>query len=100
MRNRNVSRGTFKFRLYVAGGARNSSLAVTNLNAMCHRHLPKCHEIEVVDVLREPKRALADSIFMTPTLVIYSPTPIRKIVGTLSQPEILHEALGLESPRP
>ena len=38
-----------------------------------------------MDVFREPKRALADGIFMTPTLVKLAPAPSRKIVGTLSQ---------------
>ena len=60
-------RALFKFRLYVAGDALNSAQAVANLNALCRAHLPDRHEIEVVDVFREPKRALADDIRMTPT---------------------------------
>ena len=75
----------FKFRLYVAGDAQNSAQAVANLTALCRAHLPDRHEIEVVDVFREPKRALADGIFMTPTLVKLAPSPVRRIVGTLSQ---------------
>jgi circadian clock protein KaiB len=87
----------FKFRLYVAGGAENSAQAVANLLAVCRAHLPDRHEIEVVDVFREPKRALADGIFMTPTLVKLAPSPVRRIVGTLSQTEPVLRALGLES---
>ena len=68
----------FKFRLYVAGDAQNSAQAVANLTALCRAHLPDRHEIEVVDVFREPKRALADGIFMTPTLVKLAPSPVRK----------------------
>ena len=87
----------FKFRLYVAGDAGNSAQAVTKLNALCRTHLPDRHEIDVVDVFREPKRALEDGIFMTPTLVKLAPSPIRRIVGTLSQTQTVLQALGLET---
>jgi len=87
----------FRFRLYVAGNAHNSTQAMSNLKALCKTHLPDRHHIEVVNVFREPKRALADGIFMTPTLVKVSPRPGQRIVGTLSQKEPLLEALGLEA---
>lgn len=90
----------FKFRLYVAGDALNSAQARANLSALCRAHLAGRHEIEVVDVFREPKRALADSIFMTPTLVRLAPSPVRRIVGTLSQTQTVLQALGLETVAP
>jgi circadian clock protein KaiB len=90
----------FKFRLYVVGDSANATQAVANLSALCHDHLPDRHEIEVVDVLREPKRALADGVLLTPTLVKFSPPPIRKIVGNLSQVEPLLLALDLPGQRP
>jgi circadian clock protein KaiB len=87
----------FKFRLYVAGDALNSAQAIANLAALCRAHLADRHEIEVVDVFREPKRALADGILMTPTLVKLGPPPIRRIVGTLSQTQPVLQALGLDT---
>ena len=87
----------FRFRLYVAGDTENSARAVANLNAICHAYLPRRYEIEIVDVFREPKRALSDGIFMTPTLVKLAPSPILRIVGTLSQTEPVLQALGLEA---
>jgi circadian clock protein KaiB len=87
----------YKFRLYVAGGAHNSAQAVANLSALCREYLVDGYDIEVVDVFREPKRALADRIFMTPTLVRLAPSPARTIVGTLSQTQPVIEALGLEA---
>lgn len=86
----------FKFRLYIADDAENSAQAVTNLNAFCRTHLPGRHDIEVVDVFRVPKRAVADRILMTPTLIKLSPLPERRIIGTLSQSHVLLQALGLE----
>lgn len=87
----------FKFRLYVAGGTPNSVQAVANLKAICRIHLPDRHEIEIVDVFREPKRALAEGIFMTPTLVKLLPAPAKTILGTLSQTETVLQALELET---
>jgi circadian clock protein KaiB len=87
----------FKFRLYVAGDGPNSAQARANLDAICRSYLPDWHDIEIVDVLREPKRALDDRVLMTPTLVKLSPSPSRRIVGTLSQTEPVLQALGLEA---
>jgi circadian clock protein KaiB len=85
----------FRFQLYVAGDAQNSVQAIANLAALCRAYLPNRHEIEIVDVFREPRRALAEAIFMTPTLLKLSPAPVRRIVGTLSQTHVVLEALGL-----
>ena len=88
----------FKFRLYIAGDTQNSIIALANLSALCDSRLPKCHKIEVVDVLREPKRALAEGIFMTPTLVKLAPAPVQRIVGTLEHLDRVLEVVGLRAP--
>lgn len=90
----------YRFLLYVAGDAPNSMLAVANLNALCSAHLMGRHKIEVVDVFRDPERALADGIFMTPTLIKSGPSPVRRIVGTLSQTKVVLQALGLDASSP
>ena len=89
-------RVVLRFRLFVAGNAPNSAQAIANLGTFCRAHAPDRHEIEIIDVFREPKRALAESIFMTPTLVILAPPPVRRIVGTLSHMQTLLLALGVE----
>ena len=92
-----MSRGAFhKFRLYVAGSAGNSVLAIQNLNSICRAYLPGQYEIEHIDVFEEPQRALADIVVMTPTLIKLSPKPICRIVGTLSESKNVLSALGLE----
>ncbi len=85
----------YKFRLYVADQTPNSELALSNLKTLCRLHLAGRHEIEVVDVLRTPQRALDDGIFLTPTLVRLAPLPRLRIVGTLNHPESVLLALGL-----
>jgi circadian clock protein KaiB len=85
----------FKFRLYVAGDALNSAQARANLFAICRENLPDRYEIEIVDVFREPKRALAENIFMTPTLIKLAPGSTKRIIGTLSNAQPVMQALGL-----
>jgi hypothetical protein len=50
-------RRSFKFGLYVAGDTQNSARAMVNLRALCRAHPPNQHEIEVIDVFRDPERA-------------------------------------------
>jgi circadian clock protein KaiB len=87
----------FKFRLYITGDAHNSTLAIANLKALCREHLAERHEIEIVDVLREPSRALADGVLLTPMLVRRAPAPVRKIIGNLSEQRTLLQVLEISS---
>ena len=90
----------FRCRLYIAGAAINSAHAVANLQAICRAQLSNRlkFEVELVDVFEEPKRALADGVIMTPTLIKLSPLPVRRIVGSLSDTATVLHALGLEAP--
>jgi circadian clock protein KaiB len=86
----------FRLRLYVADDTLNSRRAVANLRAICNRYLPGRYEIELVDVVKEPDRAMEDRIFLTPTLIKLAPGPVERIVGTLSQTNLVLQVLGLE----
>jgi circadian clock protein KaiB len=88
-------KGAYVFRLYLAGGAPNSVRALANLYAICRKHFPGSHRIEVIDVLKEPLRALAAAVFVTPTVVKVSPAPEQQIIGNLSEEEAVLRALGL-----
>ncbi len=88
-------KGAYLFRLYLADGAPSSVRAFANLYAICRKHFPESHRIEVIDVSKEPLRALDASIFLTPTLVKLSPSPEQQIVGDLSEEEEVLRALGL-----
>ena len=86
---------TVLFRLYIANGTPSSVQAMANLRSICREYLPDHHEIEVVDILREPLRALVEGFLVTPTLVRLSP-PVRHIAGDLSDRATVLRALGLD----
>jgi len=90
-------RPVYKFRLFIAADTLNSVQASSNLNALCKAHLAGRHEIEVIDVFKDPKRALAEGIRMTPTLVKLEPGPVRRIVGSLTDVDRVMQMLGLNA---
>ncbi len=92
-----VSAKVHRFRLYVAGHAPNAVAALANLRAMCRARLVGRHTIEVVDVFVEPKRALAEGIFMTPTLMLVGTEPAVRVIGTLDNEVAMLHALRLDS---
>jgi circadian clock protein KaiB len=83
-------------RLYVAGNAPNSLNAVANAKAICEAHLGSQYELEIVDVLKHPRRALADGIIVTPTLLKLLPLPVQRVVGNLSDTGQVLRTLGSE----
>jgi circadian clock protein KaiB len=90
----------YRFRLYIAGNTPNSAEALANLHAICDRCLRGRHLIEIIDVARDPDRALADGIRMTPSLVKLAPAPFRKIVGTLAHTKRVLLALDVTDLQP
>ena len=84
-------------RLYVAGHTPNSIKAISNLRALAEAHLQGSCDIEVIDLLREPVRAIDDDIIATPTLVKKFPLPERRIIGNLADPSRTLELLGIEA---
>jgi circadian clock protein KaiB len=71
-------------RLYVAGQTPRSLAAFQNLKKICDEHLKGEYDIEVIDLLKNPQLAKGDQIVAIPTLVRNLPTPVKKIIGDLS----------------
>jgi len=86
---------TYELRLYVAGQTPKSLTAFANLKKICEQHLAGQYHIEVIDLLKEPQLASGDQILAIPTLVRKLPSPIRKIIGDLSNTERVLVGLDL-----
>ncbi len=78
---------TWQLRLYVAGQTANCLKAFANLKRICEDNLAGRYQIEVIDLLENPRLAAGDEIVAIPTLVRKLPTPVRKIIGALSDTE-------------
>jgi circadian clock protein KaiB len=76
---------TLMLRLYITRGATNSIHALANLKDICEQHFADRCDLEVIDILQDPRRVFADGVLLTPTLVKLAPLPQTIIVGDLSQ---------------
>jgi circadian clock protein KaiB len=92
-----VAKGPMVLRLYVAGDAPNSTRARANLHRILMDVDPSCYELEVIDCLAEPLRALGDGVLVTPTLMRVEPPPPQVVVGTLSALDRVADALEIDN---
>ncbi len=87
----------FSLRLYVAGETPKSQAAIANLEKICGEYLAGRHQIEVIDLLKNPQLAIDHQIVAIPTLVMDQPLPVRRIIGDLSDTDRVLVALGLRT---
>ncbi len=90
-------RAEWELRLYVAGETPKCMAAFANLQNICEQNLKGRYRIEVVDLLRNPLLARGDQILAIPTLVRKLPTPVKKIIGDLSNAERVLVGLDLRA---
>jgi len=83
----NTDSKKWMLRLYVAGQTHKSVIARANLHRICEQHMPDKYHVDVIDLLENPQLAKGDQILAIPTLVRDTPTPMRKIIGDLSNTE-------------
>ena len=83
-----------KLTLYITGHTSKSERAIENLKVLLKEEKGEIIELKIVDVLEQPQLAEDEKILATPTLVKSLPTPLRRIIGDLSQTEKV--LLGLD----
>ena len=82
-------------RIYVARGTPNSTRAEANLTAAIRElaNSGKSLHVETVDVLTEAKRAIRDSIIVTPTLIGFYGSARQILMGDLTDSVKLYALL-------
>jgi circadian clock protein KaiB len=83
-------------RLYVAGPNPRSIAAFRNLEKLCDVHLAGRYHIAIIDLLKTPQLAQGQQILALPALVRHLPSPIRKVVGDLSNEDQVLVGLDLQ----
>ena len=74
----------YVLRLYIAGMAPRSTLAVERIRAICDRYLAGRYELTVVDLYLHPEEARRAQVVVVPTLVKDTPTPMRLLIGDMT----------------
>jgi len=90
-----TARDQYVLRLYVTGMTTRSTRAINIVRAVCDEHLAGRYSLEIVDVYQQPARIREDQIIAIPTLVKCGPSPLRRIVGDMSNRDRLLLGLGL-----
>ena len=75
----------WQLRLYVMDQTPKSLAAFANLKKICETHLKGRYRITVIDLVKHPRLAKGDQILAVPTVVRKLPSPVRTIIGTLSE---------------
>lgn len=85
----------YVLRLFITGMTPNSKKAVENIKNICQEHLEGRYELEVIDMYQQPDLAAGEQIIAAPTLVKILPSPLKRLIGDLSDTEKVLSGLNI-----
>lgn len=85
----------YVLRLYITGSTNRSTRAIEMTRQICDSHLKDRHDLEIIDLYQHPEAAAREQIIAAPTLIRLLPTPLRRLIGDLSDRERVLASLGL-----
>jgi circadian clock protein KaiB len=77
----------FVLRLYVTGLTARSIRAIDTIKDICEEELRGRYALEVIDLAKQPELAKEENIIAAPTLIKRLPSPLRRLIGVLSNKE-------------
>ena len=83
------------FKLFVTGISPNSARAIVNAKAICERFLADRYELEIIDIYKQPELAFLEDIIAVPVLIKKFPLPEERLIGDLSDLEMVLKGLDL-----
>jgi circadian clock protein KaiB len=89
----------YVLRLYVAGMTPRSVQAIETIKRLCEENLLGRYQLEVIDIHQQPALARGDQIIAVPTLLRKLPSPLRTLIGDMSNEQRVLIGLDLR-PRP
>jgi circadian clock protein KaiB len=97
-----VAAGTGKYvlKLYITGMTPRSQQAVRNIKKIIKDNPDNNFELEVIDIYQKPSLAKGDQIIAVPTLIKKLPSPLRRLIGDLSQEDRIILGLDLKPKSP
>lgn len=90
-----MNTGKYRFKLFISGMSVKSVRALENFKEMADEHLRDNHEVEIIDVGKDRRKAMEYEIFAVPTLIKFDPEPRRIILGDLSEKEKVLKLLDI-----
>ena len=85
-----------RLELFIVGQSTRSLAAVANLRLILDAKMPGEFDLQIIDVLEQPEAAEDSNILATPTLVKREPAPPWRLLGDLSETEVVLRRLGID----
>lgn len=87
--------GAYVLQLYISGMSPRSTLAIRELKSICDTWLKDRYTLQITDLYDEPALAREHQVVAAPTLIRHSPLPIRRLVGDLSDHDLVLRLLDI-----
>jgi circadian clock protein KaiB len=71
--------------------------AIANMKKLCEANLPGRYVLDVIDLYQQPQLAQGEQIIAVPTLIRKLPSPLRRIIGDMSNTERVLVGLDIRS---
>ena len=84
--------------LYVVAESPLAESAERNLRRICAERLGTAFDISIIDIRKDPETAEREDILAVPLVMRKKPLPEQKVVGDLSDEEMVARSLNLPSP--
>jgi len=85
----------YRLRLFISGATPRSSQAIENITKIAEKLLTGRYDLEVIDAYQQVDLLRDEQIVVLPTLIKQLPSPLRRMVGDLSEEEKVIIGLGL-----
>jgi circadian clock protein KaiB len=85
----------YSLKLFVSGASPNSMRAIANLKSICEKYIGANCDLEIIDVYQLPARAKTEQAIALPMLVKYSPLPLKRLFGDMSDTDKVLKGLGI-----
>ncbi|MEL6777160.1 MAG: circadian clock KaiB family protein [Cyanobacteria bacterium J06597_16] len=92
-----MNQQAYILKLYITGSSPRSERAIANIMQLCERELAGSYELSIIDVLEQPQLAEEEKILVTPTLIKEVPPPGQRIIGDLSDVDVLFRGLDIRT---
>ncbi|HTQ10103.1 MAG TPA: circadian clock KaiB family protein [Fimbriimonadaceae bacterium] len=92
---RRASESRYVLRLYVSGSSHRSANAISQVKSICDTYLADRYDLKIIDVFQQPELAQQMQLLAAPTLIKESPEPVRRVVGDMSDQDLLLYSLNL-----
>ena len=85
----------YELRLYVTGPSSISARAIVNTRKVCESRLKGRYKLEIVNVADNIPMAIRDQVVAAPTMIKFSPLPLKRFIGDMSDIDQLLKGLDV-----